>query len=143
VPEKAQKQFNFCLLPSTGTENAAEPIIWTVNDGPLKSCSIPSAQLQEVASSTNRVLEDVLQFVMQRTGVEMTYPDDKEFASATPESHRKSDKAYHVKAHRGSKEGIWTGTACLTAANRDRLSLFPRQRDILWLQETSVVLRFR
>lgn len=32
-------------------------------------------------------------------------PDEKEFVSAMPEPHRKTEKAYHVKAFRGSKEG--------------------------------------
>ena len=32
-------------------------------------------------------------------------PDEREFVSATPEAHRKGEKAYHVKAFRGSKEG--------------------------------------
>jgi hypothetical protein len=39
------------------------------------------------------------------TGKNVILPDAGEFASAVPESHRKGDKAYHVKAHRGSKEG--------------------------------------
>lgn len=34
-------------------------------------------------------------------------PDEKQFVSATPEPHRKSEKAYHVKAFRGSKEGTY------------------------------------
>jgi hypothetical protein len=33
------------------------------------------------------------------------FPDARDFSSAVPESHRKGEKAYHVKAHRGSKEG--------------------------------------
>ena len=32
-------------------------------------------------------------------------PDEMEFASAIPQSHRKGEKAFHVKAFRGSKEG--------------------------------------
>jgi hypothetical protein len=34
------------------------------------------------------------------------FPDADEFASAIPEGHRSREKAYHVKAHRGSKEGM-------------------------------------
>ena len=33
-------------------------------------------------------------------------PNEDEFASAIPEAHRKSEKAYHVKAFRGSKDGF-------------------------------------
>lgn len=32
-------------------------------------------------------------------------PDEAEFASAIPQPHRKGEKAFHVKAFRGSKEG--------------------------------------
>jgi len=103
VPEKAQKQYNFCLLPKN--ESTAEPLIWTVNHGPLKSCHISSQELAKVTADPERVLEHALDMVFQRTGVSLTYPTENEFASARPESHRKGDKAYHVKAFRGSKDG--------------------------------------
>ncbi|OAX79006.1 histone chaperone RTT106 [Emergomyces africanus] len=39
-------------------------------------------------------------------GTKVISPSVKEFVSPTPEAHRKGDKAYHVKAFRGSKEGF-------------------------------------
>lgn len=38
-------------------------------------------------------------------------PIEGTFYSALPQSHRKGEKAFHVKAHRGSKEG--TAPSCL------------------------------
>lgn len=34
-------------------------------------------------------------------------PVEAVFYSALPQSHRKGEKAFHVKAHRGSKDGIF------------------------------------
>jgi hypothetical protein len=47
----------------------------------------------------------VLEYTMHNSKKKVTYPDEAEFVSATPESHRKGEKAYHVKAFRGSKDG--------------------------------------
>ncbi|ETI22346.1 hypothetical protein G647_06420 [Cladophialophora carrionii CBS 160.54] len=108
VPEKAAKQYNFVLVPrqqpgsSTGV---VEPIIWTVNAGPLKSCTIPNEQLAKVAAGPDDVLECALGFVLRQCNASLSLPNADEFYSATPEPHRKGDKAYHVKAHRGSKDG--------------------------------------
>ncbi|EHY55624.1 hypothetical protein HRR83_007839 [Exophiala dermatitidis] len=131
VPEKATKQYNFCLLPrstSTSTSNSTstnstytnsgststvEPIIWTVNHGPLKSLQISDPKLTKIISDSDsepdQTFSIALNHILQtatRGNVSLTYPTETEFASAKPESHRKSDKAYHVKAFRGSKDGF-------------------------------------
>jgi hypothetical protein len=103
VPEKAAKQYNFVLLPRAGVP--VEPIIWSVNAGPLKSCTIPNAQFAKVAAGPDDVLESALGFVLRQSNTSLCLPNPAEFYSATPESHRKGDKAYHVKAFRGSKDG--------------------------------------
>ena len=105
VPEKQQKQYNFCLVPKSQDTSKAEPIIWTVNHGPLKSCTVEDAALANIAQGSEDILENALSHILSRTGVELTFPSEKEFASAVREAHRKNDIAYHVKAHRGSKEG--------------------------------------
>ena len=104
VPEKNQKQYNFCLIPSAN-QLGTEPVIWTVNHGPLKSYKIESEDLKAAAPGSDDVLENVLNFCLTDTGMSLVVPNEKEFASATRESHRKNDVAYHVKAFRGSKEG--------------------------------------
>ncbi|KAK4944179.1 hypothetical protein LTR10_016292 [Elasticomyces elasticus] len=105
VPEKATKQYNFCLLPKSDATQT-DPMIWTVNHGPLKSCHIPNPVLAKIASGPDDILETALDFILKKAGISLTFPTAEEFASATPESHRKSDKAYHVKAFRGSKDGF-------------------------------------
>lgn len=105
VPEKNQKQYNFCLIPTVLDAGSTEPIIWTVNDGPLKSYKIESDDLQAVASGPKDVLENTLNYALNRTGNKLVLPNGDEFTSAIRESHRKGDLTYHVKAFRGSKEG--------------------------------------
>jgi hypothetical protein len=102
VPEKAQKQYNYCILRNDG-----EPFVFTVNHGPLKDFSIQDPALKTVLGglSAELVLVNVFDAVMQKNGVKVTQPDEEEFVAAVPESHRKSEKAYHVKAFRGSKDG--------------------------------------
>lgn len=78
--------------------------MFTVNYGPLKNFEIVEPELRSMIGSDS-VLEDLLDAVMQKTGVKVTYPDEAEFVAAVPESHRKGEKAYHVKAFRGSKDG--------------------------------------
>ncbi|KAL2411177.1 Histone chaperone [Exophiala dermatitidis] len=124
VPEKATKQYNFCLLPrsttnstptntNTSSTSTVEPIIWTINHGPLKSLQISDPELTKIISDSHceadQIFSIALNHILQtatRGNVSLTYPAETEFASAKPESHRKSDKAYHVKAFRGSKDGF-------------------------------------
>lgn len=114
VPEKAQKQYNFCLIPTTALELggempkdgfAGEPVLWTVNDGAPLSVRFHDPRMQSTVGESNQVLESALEYLMRRTKKKVTCPDEAEFVSATPESHRKGEKAYHVKAFKGSKDG--------------------------------------
>jgi hypothetical protein len=106
VPEKTSKLYNFCLLPKSTGPQSTEPIIWTVNHGPLKSCHISNPVLAKIASGPEDVLETALDYILKKHGINLTFPTAAEFASATPEAHRKGEKAYHVKAFRGSKDGF-------------------------------------
>src|ERR1700761_2037445 len=69
VPEKAAKQYNFVFLPKPGA--AVEPIIWTVNAGPLKSCNIPNTQLAQIAASPDDALESALSFVLRQSSTSL------------------------------------------------------------------------
>ena len=114
IPEKTTKQYNFCLLPNTTpaspSQQSTEPMIWTVPHGPVKTLNIHSTALSAIASqragSDDQIFEEALSFVLSRHNVELTQPSTDEFASATPESHRKKDTAYHVRSFRGSKDGF-------------------------------------
>lgn len=114
VPEKTQKQFNFCIIPEyadgitpppEGT-TTSEAMVFTIADGPAKAAfSGDGQQINQAPGETADVLLcKILNENMRRCNV--VRPDDKQFVSAMPEAHRKGEKAYHVKAFRGSKEGL-------------------------------------
>ncbi|KAL4914035.1 hypothetical protein BDW62DRAFT_150221 [Aspergillus aurantiobrunneus] len=113
VPEKNQKQFNFCIIPQYADginpppegEPTPETMVWTVNDGPAKSAF--SGHGQQIGNGDGETAEGLVRQVLNDnlSHVRVVRPDAQEFASAIPEAHRKGEKAYHVKAFRGSKEG--------------------------------------
>lgn len=61
----------------------------------MDSASLAETYQGFLQSAMNGKLEDT----------QVVGPNAKEFVSAMPEAHRKGEKAYHVKAFRGSKEG--------------------------------------
>ncbi|KAI1949697.1 hypothetical protein LOZ57_002172 [Ophidiomyces ophidiicola] len=115
VPEKSQKQFNFCIIPEgndgVSAPRAGEPvyetIVWTVPDGPPRTAfwgsGTPAMEGSNLAETYQSYLETALNDKLKHTKV--ACPDEKLFVSAIPEPHRKGEKAFHVKAFRGSKEG--------------------------------------
>ncbi|KAL6235173.1 histone chaperone rtt106 [Aspergillus navahoensis] len=113
VPEKTQRQFNFCIIPQyadginlpTNGEPTSEAIMWTINDGPAKAAF--SGHGQQIGNGEGETAESLVRRVLNEnlSHIQVVLPDAQEFASAMPEGHRKGEKAYHVKAFRGSKEG--------------------------------------
>ncbi|KAJ5084382.1 hypothetical protein NUU61_008961 [Penicillium alfredii] len=113
VPEKTQKQFNFCIIPQyadgitpppDGTP-AVEAMVFTVADGPAKAAFLGTGQ--QVGHNEGETAEGLIRKVLNENlpHASVVRPDEREFVSAMPEAHRKGEKAYHVKAFRGSKEG--------------------------------------
>ena len=101
VPEKAKKQHSFVVVPRGGDGLSAGPgapecIVWTVNETAASEDNEKTAE----PGNTARFLSTQL----ARFGKELIFPDEDEFASAIP-TLKKGDKSYHVKAHRGSKDG--------------------------------------
>ncbi|KAF1940935.1 Rtt106-domain-containing protein [Clathrospora elynae] len=116
VPEKAKKQHNFVIIPVHGDGVAPvpdelkgsppEPIVWTFEEATGKNV------VEGEDPGPGHMAEAIHHCLIQAgTGKDVTFPDADEFASAVPESHRKGETAYHVKAHRGSKEGYLFFTA--------------------------------
>lgn len=111
VPEKAQRQTNFCIIPRCGDgvtpvpDGALVPdqMVFTIADGPAKAAFTGAGQRVESDENGEALLRGWLNDAIGHTKV--IRPDDREFVSATPEAHRKGEKACHVKAHRGSKDG--------------------------------------
>ena len=142
VPEKAQKQYNFCLMPKM--DQSSEPLLWTVNDGAPLQIQVHDSKMQSHIGESDRVLEAALEYSMRDTKKKVTYPDEEEFVSATPESHRKGEKAYHVKAFKGSKDGKQYLLPTLEVRSlRRRLSLLPFGRCLLRLQKAAPILSIR
>lgn len=156
VPEKPQRQFNFCIIPRYGDgvttppsgEATPESIVWNVPDGPPKAVYSGNAPGLDAKSeeNTEHLIGRMLDGVLTRTSV--IRPDEREFVSATPEAHRKREKAYHAKAFRGSKEGtLDPATTCfifhvrLTYSSVLRLPILSLNGYLLRIQKTSHLLR--
>jgi hypothetical protein len=108
VPEKAQKTWNYVLLPrSQGSTNAHEPILFSITAGSKMAAGCTTHTPREIqALGPSASGQEKLEKALECAGVKVTEPNEADFASATPESHRKTEKAYHVKAFRGSKDGF-------------------------------------
>lgn len=114
VPEKTQKQFSFCIIPEFADgitpppEGATAPdaMVFTVLDGPAKAAFSGSGQ--QIGNNPGETAEGLIRKILNENmpNTSVVRPDEREFVSAMPEAHRKGDKAYHVKAFRGSKEGM-------------------------------------
>lgn len=108
VPDKQQRQCNFVLLPRDGAVSPSgapcEQVMFTLNEiAPQEAIS--AEQKAEEGDTFVSIAERDLNAMLAKYGKKITRPTEKEFASAIPQSHRKGEKAWHVKAHRGSKEG--------------------------------------
>lgn len=117
VPEKAQVQYNFCVFPinGDGITNASEAgsvkeqMLWTVPNtapkGGLFSDDVSHGPDETYKSIIIRLLNERLK---QREGhsVQIVEPDPTEFVSETAQPYKKGDKAVHVKAFRGNKDGF-------------------------------------
>ncbi|KAJ5996591.1 hypothetical protein N7522_008251 [Penicillium canescens] len=113
VPEKTQKQFNFCIIPEYADgitpppegATVSEAMVFTIADGPAKAAF--SGNGQQIGNGSGETAEGLLRKILNDnlSHINVVRPDDRQFVSAMPEAHRKGEKAYHVKAFRGSKEG--------------------------------------
>lgn len=125
VPEKAQKQAMLILLPLDGNStrqlppmpdgSRPEPAVFTIADNPKGQ--VGARIVDEKLKNDPNVKDDLangrpLEAMLKRwigahspENEGLIEPNEKEFASAIPEAHRKGEKAYHVRAFRGTKDG--------------------------------------
>ncbi|EME44813.1 hypothetical protein DOTSEDRAFT_53786 [Dothistroma septosporum NZE10] len=108
VPEKQQRQWNFCVFPKAGATTAegtpCEQMVFTLNE--TKPDDALSTSREKLEGDTYvTVTEPEIDQMLQPYGKQVIRPTEDEFASSIPQSHRKGEKAYHVKAHKGTKEG--------------------------------------
>lgn len=127
VPEKAQVQYNICVFPTNGdgittaSEGGSLPeqLLWTIPNGSPKPgvCSddIRFAPEDSFKAVVVKLLNDRLR---GKTGTkcQVIEPDEKVFVSEVVQPSRTGQKAVHVKAFRGSKDGFLfflpTGIVC-------------------------------
>jgi hypothetical protein len=112
VPEKTQRQQCFLVFPLPGSQSydgtPAEPLVWTMNE------TKGSAEIVSVSTSLHGSEDDTFVDITRREldhhvaclSQKIIVPNEREFASEIPQTHRKGEKAFHTKAFRGSKEGI-------------------------------------
>ncbi|GAB7361404.1 hypothetical protein MBLNU230_g1460t1 [Neophaeotheca triangularis] len=103
VPEKAARQHNFVIYPKESS-TASEPFVFTLGEIPIKEDAISTAG-GDVSGRYDKVVAAELSQLLAHQNKSLISPRDEDFASAIPQPHRKNETAYHVKAHRGSKDG--------------------------------------
>ncbi|EGY22328.1 Histone chaperone like protein [Verticillium longisporum] len=118
IPEKTQVQHNYIIFPRgaclpSKTETAiptAEPLVFTVPATAPKQGTIlgPKASSAAAVSDTYRSLFDWALTTHLRAAsnpINIVSADPAKFHSMVRQPHRPNEKAVHVKAFRGSKDG--------------------------------------
>ena len=106
VPEKAQAQYNFCVLSATTDGSATDQLVWTVPDSVPKDGTFAGLTTSQPGESYRALLITVLNEALKPYKKRVLEPNKQEFASQVVQAHRKGESAYHVKAFRGSKDGF-------------------------------------
>ena len=106
VPEKAQAQFNFCVLSAAADGVATNQIVWTVPEGVPKDGTFVGLTTAHPSETYRTILISVLNEALKAFRKRVIEPDKQEFASQVVQAHRKGEPAYHIKAFRGSKDGF-------------------------------------
>lgn len=100
VPEKPQPQYSFCIFPTSGDEQ----LLFSVPSTKIKPGAVQSSDEPiDGEQSYKDVVTKMLNKRLKKTKV--VEPNEKDFASTIVQAHRKGEKAVHVKAFRGSKDG--------------------------------------
>jgi predicted nucleic-acid-binding protein len=81
-----------------------DALVFTVPDGAPKAASGVAMGAGHDTTSYKSLLIGVINSLLKNKAVVLE-PAENVFHSAIPQSHRKGEKAFHVKAHKGSKEG--------------------------------------
>ncbi|KAF8855057.1 Rtt106-domain-containing protein [Acephala macrosclerotiorum] len=120
VPEKTQKQYNYILFPKDSTISPSkpavnappipEPIVFTISDSAPKPGTISgleAATASSVSDDYKTLFDWAISARLKAAGksTKIMQSDEKLFASEQRQAHRPGEKAVHVKAFRGSKDG--------------------------------------
>ena len=107
VPEKQQRQWNFCVFPlSTAADDvsAKEQVVFTMAETKIAGAGVIGHTADEKDTYVMYTQAE-LDRMLQPYGKKVVTPYILEFHSRIVQPHRRGEHAYHVKAHRGSKEG--------------------------------------
>lgn len=118
VPDKATAAHNFCVFPRGGDglsndgsgaagDAGFETMVWTAGAATKRG--------EEDAPTESDLIQRVLTVAKVATIVE---PSEDEFVSVARNPMRKTEKQYHVKAHKGSKEGESSAAYCCDCRSR-------------------------
>ncbi|KAL9604936.1 MAG: hypothetical protein Q9219_000124 [cf. Caloplaca sp. 3 TL-2023] len=134
VPEKAQPQYNYCVFSRTSDEQ----ILFTVPGHKIKPENITSESVIDPEESYKITVTRMLN---KRLKTKVLEPDEKEFVSQVAQAHRKGERAVHVKAFKGTKDGylFFLPTGILWGFKKP-LSFFPFHA-ITSISYTSVLQR--
>ncbi|KAK1081317.1 hypothetical protein LTR33_004790 [Friedmanniomyces endolithicus] len=129
VPEKQQRQWNFVVFPKPGATTAdgvaCEQLVFTMGEVAATGAT-SSSQAITAQDTFITVTERELNALLQPQGKHVVTPNTAEFVSSIPQPHRKGEKAYHVKAHRGSKDGyLFPLPNGIVSGFRKPLAFFP------------------
>lgn len=114
MPEKAQPQCAFCIIPTrnlgitalSGAANAPDQISWTV----LNTTPKPGIFSDDVKTALNEPIKDVMVRILnkrlEKRNLQVIEPQNNELSSKLPQAQSKRPNTVHVKAHQGNKEGF-------------------------------------
>lgn len=102
VPEKTARQQTFVVVLDVAEQGETQ-FAFTLPETPYVGDCGEKVEGDTWVTLTGRMVNTVL---MGR-GKGVTLPDEGEFKSAVGQSHRKGEVGYHVKAHLGSKDGMY------------------------------------
>lgn len=120
IPEKQQVQHNYTLFPRSTALSATksfppvdfEPFLFTVPPTAPKPGVVEgyaAATAAQVSDSYTSLMHWAITSQLQavgNTGVTITAPDPRVFYSTAKQSYRPNERAVHVRAHRGTKDGF-------------------------------------
>jgi hypothetical protein len=112
VPDKQARQAYFAITPKAEAISAdgtpPDQILFTLAETSPPSAATSSGGAISEDETYVSAMQSAFAALIAPYGKRIITPDEAEFASAKPQSHRKGEKGYHVSAHRGSKEGMHT-----------------------------------
>ncbi|KAL8711625.1 MAG: hypothetical protein Q9220_004035 [cf. Caloplaca sp. 1 TL-2023] len=104
VPEKAQPQYSFCVFPQQNAGDGEEQLLFTVLGTKVKPETIQSELSPANAEETYK--DATIRMLNKRLKRKVIEPDPHDFTSQVSQAYRKGEKALHIKAFRGSKDGF-------------------------------------